>query len=103
MNVNLKSVFLMTQNYGNWVKEESIENGKPQADRAVVNISSIVGKTGNMGQANYAASKAGVIGFTKSVSKELSFLQIRCNAVLPGFTETPMTAAIPDRVKRRII
>jgi len=103
MNVNLKSLFMMTQNYGLWVKDESIEHGKPQAQRSIVNISSIIGKTGNIGQANYASSKAGVIGFTKSVSKELSRLDIRVNSVLPGFIDTPMTAAVPDRVKRNLV
>ena len=68
--------------------------------RSIVNISSISGKIGNVGQTNYAASKAGVIGFTKSAAKELTALDIRVNAILPGFIETPMTQAIPDKVKR---
>ena len=100
MTVNLKSLYLMSQNYAKWVKEEAVENGKVLTSRSIVNISSIVGKTGNMGQTNYAASKAGVIGFTKSAAKELTALDIRVNAILPGFIETPMTQAIPDKVKR---
>jgi len=102
MEVNLKSLFMMSQNYAKWVKEEATDNGKVTASRSIVNISSIVGKTGNLGQTNYAASKAGVIGFTKSAAKELVPLEIRVNAILPGFIETPMTQAIPDKVKRMV-
>ncbi|MCS5539135.1 MAG: SDR family oxidoreductase, partial [Roseibacillus sp.] len=60
------------------------------------NISSVVGVTGNAGQANYAASKAGVIGLTKSVSKELAGRKVTCNAIAPGFIETDMTAALSE-------
>jgi len=66
---------------------------------SIINIASIIGKTGNMGQCNYAASKAGVEAFTRSISKELAKYSIRCNAVLPGFIETPMLSAVPEKVK----
>jgi 3-oxoacyl-[acyl-carrier protein] reductase len=62
----------------------------------IVNITSIVGLTGNRGQANYAASKAGLIGLTKSVAKELASRGVLCNAVAPGFIETEMTAALGE-------
>ena len=68
----------------------------------IVNISSIVGVYGNAGQVNYAAAKAGVIGMTKSVAKELGSRGITCNAVAPGFIETDMTAALPENVKEKL-
>jgi NAD(P)-dependent dehydrogenase (short-subunit alcohol dehydrogenase family) len=75
---------------------------KPDPDfylqRKVVNISSIVGKGGNIGQANYASSKAGVVGFTKTVAREMARYNIRANAVLPGFIATEMTEGIPEKV-----
>ena len=74
-----------------------------EAGASVVNIASMVGKNGNLGQANYAASKAGVIGFTKTAAKELARDTVRCNVVLPGFITTPMTAAVPDKVLERVI
>jgi 3-oxoacyl-[acyl-carrier protein] reductase len=68
---------------------------------SIINISSVVGVKGNAGQANYAASKAGMIGFTKSVALELGSRNIRCNAIAPGFIETEMTAALaPDMVQQ---
>ncbi|XP_042149843.1 (3R)-3-hydroxyacyl-CoA dehydrogenase-like [Ixodes scapularis] len=70
---------------------------------SIVNLSSIVGKTGNMGQSNYAASKAGVVGFTKTVALELARHNIRCNAVMPGFIDTPMVAQVPERVMAKLL
>ena len=64
---------------------------------SIINITSVVGLTGNAGQANYAASKAGMIGFTKSVAKELGSRNIRCNAVAPGFIETEMTGELNEK------
>lgn len=69
----------------------------------IVNISSIVGQTGNLGQANYAASKAAVIGLTQTLARELSRHDITVNAIAPGFVDTEMVAAIPDRVKEKIL
>jgi 3-oxoacyl-[acyl-carrier protein] reductase len=66
-------------------------------DGVVLNVTSVVGLTGNAGQANYAASKAGLIGFTKSVARELASRSIRCNAVAPGYIETDMTSALDEK------
>jgi len=68
----------------------------------VVNIASVSGMMGNAGQSNYAASKAGIIGFTKSVAKEVGRRNITCNAVAPGFIATEMTEVLPDKVKEGI-
>jgi 3-oxoacyl-[acyl-carrier protein] reductase len=68
----------------------------------IINIASVSGVMGNAGQSNYAASKAGLIGFTKSVAKELAKRNITCNAVAPGFIQTEMTAVLPDRVKEAV-
>jgi len=73
-----------------------------QRSGAIVNISSIVGLTGNAGQANYAAAKAGIVGFTKSVAKEYATKGIRANVIAPGFVATDMTASIPDTKRKEL-
>ncbi len=90
MNVNLKSVF-------NWTKAVVRPMMKARKG-SIINMSSVVGVGGNAGQANYAASKAGIIGFTKSIAKELGSRNIRCNAIAPGFIETEMTKELPEKV-----
>ena len=90
INVNLKSVFNMTKA----VQRQLLK----QRSGSIINMSSVVGVKGNAGQANYAASKAGVIGFTKSVALELGSRNIRCNAIAPGFIETEMTAKLNEDV-----
>ena len=70
-----------------------------QLPGSIVNIASIVARTGNIGQANYTASKAAVIGFSKTAAKELGKFNIRVNVILPGFIKTPMTDVVPDKVK----
>lgn len=95
INVNLKSVF----NYTKAVSRQFIK----QRFGKIVNISSIVGIIGNAGQANYAASKAGVIGFTKSVAKELASRNININAVAPGFIETEMTEKLNEEQRKNLL
>jgi 3-oxoacyl-[acyl-carrier protein] reductase len=72
-----------------------------QRSGSIINISSVVGVKGNAGQANYAASKAGIIGFTKSIALELGSRSIRCNAIAPGFIETEMTGALPEETVKQ--
>ena len=90
IDTNLKSVFNMTKA----VQRTMLK----QRSGSIVNISSVVGVKGNAGQANYAASKAGINGFTKSVAQELGSRSIRCNAIAPGFIETEMTSALDEKV-----
>lgn len=91
ININLKSVFNFTKAVQTYMLK--------QRAGSIINLSSIVGISGNAGQANYAASKAGIIGFTKSVAQEIGSRSIRCNAIAPGFIDTEMTQAIPDDIK----
>ena len=74
-----------------------------QRSGAIVNMSSIIGLMGNMGQANYAASKAGIIGLTKSAAKELASRNVRINAIAPGFIQTEMTAKLSDDVQQAML
>ena len=88
IQVNLNSVFYMTR--------QVIKPMMKAKNGAIINMSSIIGEMGNAGQTSYAASKAGIIGFTKSVAKELGSRNIRCNAIAPGFVETDMTSYLKD-------
>ena len=92
INVNLKSVF----NFTKAAQKIMLK----QRSGSIINMSSVVGVSGNAGQANYSASKAGIIGFTKSIAKELGSRGIRSNAIAPGFIITEMTAKIPDDARK---
>ena len=94
INVNLKGTYNATKNVIPYMMKQKY--GK------IINISSVVGVSGNAGQANYAASKAGIIGFTKSVAKELASRNILANCVAPGFIKTDMTDVLSDSVKESI-
>ncbi len=89
--VNLKSVFNMTRH--------AIRTMVKQRGARIVNIASVVGQIGNAGQANYSASKAGIMGFTKTVAREVAGRGITVNAVAPGFIDTEMTSSLPEKVK----
>jgi 3-oxoacyl-[acyl-carrier protein] reductase len=91
IQVNLKSVFNLTK--------AVLQTMLKQKSGSIINMSSVVGVAGNSGQSNYSASKAGILGFTKSVAKELGSRNIRCNAIAPGFILTDMTENLPPDVK----
>ena len=91
IDVNLKSVFNLTKH----VLRHMMKNRAG----SIINMSSVVGDFGNAGQANYAASKAGIFGFTKSIAKELGSRNVRCNAVAPGFIETEMTDDLDEKTQ----
>lgn len=95
LKINLTGTFNMTQ---------SVLKPMTKARQgAIINISSVVGLTGNIGQANYAASKAGLIGFTKSVAREVAARGVRVNAIAPGFIESDMTDVIPEKMKEAML
>lgn len=95
IDVNLKGTFYMMRGVSRYMLRQ-------RAGR-IINMSSVVGVMGNAGQINYSASKAGVIGMTKSLARELAARQITVNAVAPGMIETDMTAAMPDSAKEKVI
>lgn len=95
LDVNLTGAFLVSRAAAKVMLKQ--RTGK------IINVSSVVGITGNIGQANYSASKAGLIGFTKSLAKELAARGVTCNAVAPGFIETAMTAVLSDEVKKTFL
>jgi 3-oxoacyl-[acyl-carrier protein] reductase len=91
IDINLKGAFICTKHVSKVMMKQ--RTGK------IINIASVVGVMGNAGQSNYAASKAGLIGFTKSIAKELAKRNINVNAVAPGYIETDMTATLPEKVR----
>ncbi len=95
LDTNLKGAFL-------WTKPVARAMVK-QRSGCIVNISSVVGLVGNGGQSNYAASKAGLIGFTKSVAREFASRGVTCNAIAPGFIVSDMTDSLPDAIKQKVV
>jgi 3-oxoacyl-[acyl-carrier protein] reductase len=95
IDVNLTSVFLMCH--------AAIRGMMKRRSGAIVNLSSVVGLHGNFGQTNYAASKAGIVGFTKSLAREAGTRGVRVNAVAPGYIETRLTDVLPDEVKQKML
>ena len=94
ININLKGTYVVTKAVIKYMMKKRCGS--------IINLSSVVGVAGNAGQCNYSASKAGIIGFTKSLAKELSSRNIRVNAVAPGFIQTDMTSVLSDSVKENI-
>jgi 3-oxoacyl-[acyl-carrier protein] reductase len=94
LNINLKGTFNCTK--------AVVRHMSKQKYGKIVNIASVVGEMGNAAQANYAASKAGVIGFTKTIAREFAQRGINVNAIAPGYIETPMTDSLPDKVKEEL-
>lgn len=94
IKINLKGTFLITKSVIPYMLKKR--------DGKIINLASVVGVTGNAGQCNYSASKAGIIGFTKSIAKELASRNIRANAIAPGFIDTDMTSILSDEVKDSI-
>ena len=95
LNVNLRGTFLMSKAASKYMLK--------QRSGVVVNIASVIGLMGNAGQANYAASKAGIIGFTKSFAKEFGKKGLRSNAIAPGFIQSEMTDVLPEKVKEQML
>ena len=111
VNVNLTGTFLMCREFirchdtmlQNVMDSAEIAHPASNSTASIVNVGSVVAKYGNVGQANYASSKGGVTGLTKALAKECASRMIRVNAVLPGFVDTAMVQAVPDKVKAQII
>lgn len=99
IDINLKGTFLFTRAVARPMMKNKGVDGT-QLGGSIINIASVVGLIGNAGQANYTASKGGVIALTKTVAKELGSRNIRCNAVAPGFIESKMTASLSDDIKK---
>ncbi|HIT88207.1 MAG TPA: 3-oxoacyl-[acyl-carrier-protein] reductase [Candidatus Coprocola pullicola] len=94
LDINLKGTFNMTRHAATYMVKER--------KGTIINISSVVGAMGNIGQVNYAASKAGVIGMTKAIARELASRNITCNAIAPGFIETDMTAVLKEDIVKQL-
>ena len=104
MDVNLKGTFLTCRAFLDHQRHKRLQsNNPPQSSSSIVNIGSIVAQLGNLGQANYAASKGGVEGLTRALAKEAASRDVRVNAILPGFIDTPMARAVPEPIQQEIV
>lgn len=99
LDINLKGTFLFTRAVSRPMMKNKAADGS-MAGGSIINITSVVGITGNAGQANYTASKGGVIALTKTTAKELGSRNVRCNAIAPGFIESKMTEGLSDEIKK---
>ena len=98
IDINLKGTFLINKEFADAIRgSDRIKTG------SIINVASIMGQIGNKGQANYSASKAGIIGFTKTAAKELAAIGIRVNCICPGFINTRMVESIPDQVREKLL
>src|SRR5690606_8142569 len=95
LNANLRGNFLVTQGF--------LKSFMKSRQGSIVSIASVIGRTGNPGQTNYAASKAGLIGFTKALAREVGSRGIRVNCVAPGFIKTDMTKDLPEEVQKQLL
>ena len=107
MDVNLRGTFLTCQAFLESKRDQDIHMGSNDSGgppgSSIINIGSVVSEFGNLGQANYAASKGGVVGLTRALAKEMVNQNVRVNAILPGFIDTPMAQAVPDHVKDQMV
>uniref|UniRef100_T1IUU5 (3R)-3-hydroxyacyl-CoA dehydrogenase n=1 Tax=Strigamia maritima TaxID=126957 RepID=T1IUU5_STRMM len=97
LRINVKGTYLVIKAATDAMIEHKMNQG------SIINIGSIVGKVGNMGQINYAASKAAVGGMTKTTAKEMAKFNIRCNAILPGFIDTPIIKSVPEKLAKKLL
>jgi NAD(P)-dependent dehydrogenase (short-subunit alcohol dehydrogenase family) len=100
LNINLRGSYLTCRYFSDLARLEALGTSNSSNSSSIINLSSIVGLRGNKGQTNYAASKAGVIGMTKSLAKELAKYNTRVNCIVPGFIDTPMSAKMPEKIRQ---
>lgn len=103
LDVNLRGTFLTCKYFCEPSRIGVLSSAQSTSIASIINIGSVVGSYGNIGQSNYAASKGGVASFTKSLAKEMARYNIRANSVVPGFIDTPMTRAVPEKVKEKML
>jgi NAD(P)-dependent dehydrogenase (short-subunit alcohol dehydrogenase family) len=106
IDVNLKATFLTCRHFLDQDRVDKVfakGNDRHVSSGSIVNIGSIVSERGNLGQVNYAASKGGVLGLTRALAKEVAIRNVNVNAVVPGFIHSPMTRAVPDHIKDRMV
>jgi len=100
VDINLRGTYLTCRYFSQLARLEALSTTNSATTSSIINLSSIVGLRGNKGQTNYAASKAGVIGMTKSLAKELAKYNVRANCIVPGFIDTPMSAKMPENIRQ---